>query len=835
MKNLNEILNSIREETPEAATVAEAGERIRGALFGAAAGVANVSGRIQTCQDYRSLIPSYVSKAISDARRMLLEDHVGECIPCRRAFDEARQGGLGVGTGAKPVVIPMTRPKGAAPAYRRWAIAAAMLISAGGAAWFTLRPFGGSGEPVGTVESIDGMLYRVADSGTYPVAQGRQLSEGEEIRAARGTRAIVRLFDGSLIEMNERADVSVDRGFKGTTIHLSRGNIIVQAAKQKTGKLFVASGESLVSVKGTIFTVSRGTRGTRVSVVEGAVAVDQRGRSKMLKPGEQSTSDPSLGQTTVESEVAWSRDAARYVALLGELHQLGQKIDAIPSPALRYQSNLLAHIPADTMIYAAIPNAGQQLGEARQVFEEQTRTNPVLREWWTSQQKGAAPILAGLDKLQTLSGYLGAEAVLAVRPDHSFAVIAETTSPSQLDAFLSRELQGGPGLSRSVRGNTMILASSVVTQAMVERAVDAPAAVASPFRDRVAEAYRKGAGWLLAMDVRRMGIKADANAVQFGVDNLDTVVLERREVQSKTETTATLNFGEQRRGVASWLGAPGPVSTLEFVSPDAGAAFAVLTRNPRQVVDELLSSIRKNRPGLDRDLADLESKLGVKLVDDLAGPLGSEFTIAQDGPLLPDLSWKVAVEVNAPQTLQYAIEKLVAAAGREGNVQLRLDQKTVDHRMYYTLSGASLPMAVHYTFTDGYLLIAPAESLLTQAIENRRNGYTLPRSEKFRSMLPYGKSLDFSALVYQNISQITRPVTEQLSKLNVMTKEQATAASELQNMTPGLIYVYGERDRIAISSAGGFFGMNLGVLSGLDRGLPFLIPGAGLRAPRPAQ
>jgi hypothetical protein len=43
-------------------------------------------------------------------------------------------------------------------------------------------------------------------------------------------------------------------------------------------------------------------------------------------------------------------------------------------------------------------------------------------------------------------------------------------------------------------------------------------------------------------------------------------------------------------------------------------------------------------------------------------------------------------------------------------------------------------------------------------------------------------------------------------------------------MAPGLIYVYGEADRIAISSAGSFFGMNLSVLAGLDRGLPFLIP-----------
>jgi len=250
-------------------------------------------------------------------------------------------------------------------------------------------------------------------------------------------------------------------------------------------------------------------------------------------------------------------------------------------------------------------------------------------------------------------------------------------------------------------------------------------------------------------------------------------------------------------------------------------------KNPRQAVEELLDSIRKRNPKVDTEIADVESKLGLKLVDDIAGPIGSEVTIAQDGPLLPDLSWKVAVEVNAPQTLQHSIEKLVEALNRESTSTVKLTSTVQNGLTYYQLTGSVFPMAVHYTFADGFLIAAPSQSMVAQSIDNRHRGYTLARSEKFRSQLPLGASPNFSALMYQNISQVTGPVAEQLKKMNVMTEEQRRAADKIQDMAPGLIYVYGETDRISISSSGGFFGMDLGVLAGLDRGLPFLIPNVG--------
>ena len=145
------------------------------------------------------------------------------------------------------------------------------------------------------VLSAEGTLYLVSGRGGEALLPGRSIRENQEIRTAKGSSAVIRIVDSSTIEMNQRTSLWVSKGWRDTTLHLQRGNIIVRAATQGRGRLNVATRDCLVSVKGTIFAVDEGIKGSRVSVIQGEVEVEQGRKTKLLHPGEQALDGAGYG------------------------------------------------------------------------------------------------------------------------------------------------------------------------------------------------------------------------------------------------------------------------------------------------------------------------------------------------------------------------------------------------------------------------------------------------------------------------------------------------------------------------------------------------------------
>jgi len=853
---LDQAVAEIRAEEMEQAAVEQAAARVWANLSQASKSVLSSDDVLRTCADFRALIPAYRAKQLPDARVWLFEDHIHACPACRGSLEAARSGNVvSLNPAAQRIFAPQWK----------WAMAAALAVGVGMGVWQmrdNLLP--APGGPRGVVQSVDGSLYRVSDTGGGTLTAGMEIGEREDIRTARGSVAMVRLVDGSLVEMRERSELSLSRRFSGTTIRLERGSVIVQAAKQRHGRLYVATADCLVSVKGTIFAVDRATKGSRVAVIQGEVQVAQASQTQLLHPGEQASTDTTMAPVAIKDEISWSQNQNQYLALLAEFAVMEKQLAQVPGPGLRYSSRLLNLVPDGTVLYVAIPNVGGMLGDAQSIFEDRLNQSQVLRDWWNANQS-QEKVKQVFDTVQGFSQYLGNEVVMTMaqggsnglsmplimaevtRSDFSDYLqqqIAQVPAGAQLTVVADASALPAAGANNSafvlLTNNIVAVSPDPANLRAVAALIQQPGSGAfakTAFYQQIADAYGAGAAWLVCADmeqilqqsVAKSGVRHATSTDRavlngLGVFDLQHLIVQRKEIGGKTENRATVTFAQPRRGMASWLAAPAPMGALDFVSPDASFAVAFVVKQPRAALEELFSAMQAVDPNFANGTANFESATGINVLDDLAGPLGGEVAFTLDGPLLPVPSWKFALEVYDPARLEHTIETLVAKANSaQQKVTLNLTQAQVAGRTYYALRSGQSPFEVDYTFVDGYLLAAANQPLLTQAISQRATGYSLARSAGFKALVAPDGFSNFSAILYQNFAAVVGPLANGLRATGALSVDQQKSVDALTaNSAPSLVYAYGEPDRIEVASTGSFFGLNLDALAGA--GGPFRIP-----------
>jgi len=161
----------------------------------------------------------------------------------------------------------------------------------------------------------EGSLSRNSSGEVQVVRAGESIEAGEIVKT-NDSNGWITLADDSRVEMRAQTELFLERAEDGLRIRLSRGGVIVNAAKQSTGHLYVQTHDVMVSVVGTVFLVNAEMEGSRVAVIEGEVRVQHGSTLKKLLPGEQVTTSPSLEQWPVGEEISWSRNAESHLALL---------------------------------------------------------------------------------------------------------------------------------------------------------------------------------------------------------------------------------------------------------------------------------------------------------------------------------------------------------------------------------------------------------------------------------------------------------------------------------------------------------------------------------------
>jgi uncharacterized protein (TIGR03435 family) len=283
------------------------------------------------CTEFRNNFADYVKEQLPPFVQARLAKHLAECASCRAELDGLTDVWAKLGTiptSDSPVAAMNARFRESLEDYRRspkpvlsglskdlwyWAagIAATVALAVLGSMFFLRTP---TVSASATVETTDGALYRTWGGTTDQIRPGAEVKLGEELRAE--DEAMLKLADGSRVEMRSNSVIWLESAIDGLRIRLRAGSVIVNAAKQRTGHLYVQTKEVTVSVVGTVFVVNAEETGSRVAVIEGEVHVQQGALAKTLLSGEQVATAPTMIPRPVAEEISWSRNAEEHVALL---------------------------------------------------------------------------------------------------------------------------------------------------------------------------------------------------------------------------------------------------------------------------------------------------------------------------------------------------------------------------------------------------------------------------------------------------------------------------------------------------------------------------------------
>lgn len=834
MKNQDEVLDKairgMREAEPEAGEISTAAQKIAGRM-----GIAFADDTsIESCEDVRPLFNAYRAGTLAESRSLLVKAHLRECGVCLRRFHS----GSGAVDWSAPKVMAAHRP--ARPWAMGWAMAASLALAATGL--FVYRAYWQV--PAGVraeVQSIDGSASLITNSGDRILAAGAELKEGDQLRTSGGSHAVLRLADGSTVEMNERSVVSVGARGRNMTVDLDHGAVIVRAAHRTSGHLYVKTDDCSVAVTGTVFSVNAGIKGSRVAVLQGAVEVAHAGVESTVNAGNEFTTTQNLAPEPVSAQVAWSPNRDQYIELLAQLSTLQHRIEQIPLPQ-RYGSDLLDRMPGDTQLYVSIPNLGDFVSQAKGIFEDQLKQSPVLQQWWSSgNQDKTAEMDALVNKLHDLSQYLGDEMVVVAlkqQKGNGFAVVADVQRSGLADLLKQQFMASAHGsltvLDESalhaapsgkqgnsayalVRAKEVVFSNSIDTLKTIDAQLNAGSSgfAGTDFGQRIKSAYDRGAGVILAANLQQMlagaanhgNQKSNAFLQQSGLAGVRYLIAEHRESNGTPENHLDLQFSGGRQRLASWLGSPAPVGSLDFVSPNAALAVAGVSKDPTAIVDDMVAMMSTDKNGTD-EFNKAQSELGIDIRNDLAGNLGGEFLFALDGPVLPTPSWKAVIEVRDSDRFEATLERLTQAINSHMQGKdthgVTIDTSQAGGQTFHTVHNSSTGVVIaEYTFANGYMIVAPTRALVMDALRAHTTGDSLGRSASFKALLPVDQNENYSAVAYQNLGPVLTPLLSHLSG------ESADALRKLASDShPTAICAWGKDAGIEAASNSNLFGFD---------------------------
>jgi type IV pilus assembly protein PilA len=519
----------------------------------------------------------------------------------------------------------------------------------------------------------------------------------------------------------------------------------------------------------------------------------------------------------------------KYPGLVEEFGKLMQRVlTEVKYPDGRTESKLLPVLPESTMTYVAVSNYGESARQIAKIFHEELIGSEPLRKWWGSGEFATTrpKVEASLEKFSQLEEYLGNETVFLGTmegKEPKFFLMAETRKPG-LKGFLAQWMtelgdKGKPagrvmdaGELASVKENGpsqdpifLVRTDYVVmgdeaaeirkfAERLDKKNREFPS---TPFGQRVLKAYEDGTTILAAADLQKIlnptmptFQPSQTSLKQSGFGDMKYAVWEHTGPAGAEVGKAELSFTGPRHGIASWLGKPRPLDSLDFVSPGAILAITIGLKDPTKIYDEAKEMAEATKANTFAAVPAIEQTFKFSLRDDLLAQLGGEITAEVDSlqPLQP-IAWRVILKVNDTAHLQKTLSGLLEGTHTEATREESGGVTT------YSFRGPN-GLPISYAFVDGYLIVGSGRGAVTESAEMHRSGESLAKSTKFLTSLPPGRTREASGMFYEDPVAIA---TLQFRRYFGDLAESISQASK--DSVAQTVWVYGDESAIREESA----------------------------------
>ena len=533
-------------------------------------------------------------------------------------------------------------------------------------------------------------------------------------------------------------------------------------------------------------------------------------------------------------DMAWLDDALKNPDVMNALNHMSQRFaNELQYPALRTQSRILPRLSDATGFYVAFPNYGQSLHQAQQIFQEELRNSAAMQEFLRKNklEKDEAKFEEALQKLYELSEYLGDEVVLTGSfkgKEPSGVLLAEVRKPG-LKAFLENvSHEWEPAAKEPLR-----ILDPQQLQTSTDHAEQAPVALVrqdvivvgfntASLRDfnaqldkgpasfpttvlgkRLMQSYQAGTNMLAAADLQNLLTLVPQNPPQTrvmleksGFFDMKYAVMDSKLAGKSATTQMELVFNGPRRNIASWIAAPAPLGSLEFMSPKSYVAEAFRLKPLTQIMDDIIELAGPNALAM---LLQMEAQFNVNLKQDILSKLTGELGFEMQMPPIPPASGssghmtavqpklKFILGVSDPAGLQQALKRLMAQS------PMQPQERVEDGVTFYALNTPSANgpgLEINYFFLDGYLVIASSRELAQDSLQLHRSGTSLAHSSQVTAQ---GSPVKASAVAYQNYAPALAAMATQLPP------DTAALFSKLLNNTESsgnLVYGYADETSI---------------------------------------